>query len=81
MLRTVSPPRTQSQESRLGRPNETVSQASMNASYLSTITPASAGSSSATTAPAEELESTSVPLWNCPDPNFEYIYVDESSRR
>ena len=69
MLRTVSPPRTQSQESRLGTPNETVSQASMNASNLPTITPAPAGSSSATTAPAEEVLSTSVPLWNRPDPN------------
>ena len=68
-LRTVSPPRRQSLESRLGRPNETSSQASMNASNLPTITPASAGNLSATTAPAEGVKSTSVLLWNRPDPS------------
>ena len=61
-LGTVSPPRRQSLESRLGRPNETSSQASMNANNLPTITPAPAGHSSATTAPAERVESTRVLL-------------------
>ena len=68
-LGTVSPPRRQSLESRLGRPNETSFQASMNASNLPTITPATAENSSATIAPAEGVESTSVLLWNRPDPS------------
>ena len=68
-LGTVSPPRRQSLESRLGSPNETRSQASMSASNLPAITPAPAGNSSATTAPANGVESTSVLIWNRPDPS------------
>ena len=68
-LGTVQPPRRQSLESRLGRCNETSSQASMSASNLPTITPAPARNLSATTAPAERVESTSVLLWNRPDPS------------
>ena len=61
-LGTVSPPRRQSLESRLGRPNETSSQASTSTSNSPATTPAPAGSSSATTAPTEGVESTSVLL-------------------
>ena len=68
-LGTVSPPRRQSLESRLGRPNETSSQASMSVSNLPTIAPAPAGNSSATATPAESVEPTSVLLWNRPDPS------------
>ena len=67
-LGTVSPPRRQSVESRLGRPNEMTSQASTNVSNLPTIAPAPAGNSSATATKAERIEPTSVLLWNRPDP-------------
>ena len=62
-LGTAPPPRRQSLESRLGRPNET--QASTSASNL----PSPEGSSSSTTAPAEGVGSTSVLLWNLPGPS------------
>ena len=41
----------------------------MSASNLSLINPAPTGSLSSTTAPAEGVESTSVLLWNRPDPS------------
>ena len=68
-LGMVYPPRRQSLESRSGGPSETSSQASMNANNLPTITPAPVENSSATTAPAERFESTSVLTWNRPDPS------------
>ena len=68
-LGMVSPPRRQSLKSRLGRPNETSSQASMNVSNLPTLALAPEGNSSATATLAERVEPTSVPLWNRPDPS------------
>ena len=65
MLGTAPPPRKQSLESRLGRPNDqnqTSSQAYNSASNLPATSSAPVGSSSATTAPAEGIKSTSVPL-------------------
>ena len=68
-LGTAPPPRRQSLESRLGRPNKTSSQTSTSASNLPATTPAPAGRSSPTTAPAEGVKSTGVLLWNPPDPS------------
>ena len=68
-LGTVSPPRRQSLKSRLGRPNETSSQASMNVSNLLILALAQEGNSSATATLAERVEPTSVLLWNRPDPS------------
>ena len=53
----------------MGRPVETKSQASMSLSNLPTIAPAPPGNSSATATPAERVDSTSVLLWNRPDPS------------
>ena len=71
-LGTAPPTRRQSLESRLGRPNDqnqTNSQTSTRACNLPTTTASLIEKPSASTEPADGIESNCVLLWNRPDPS------------
>ena len=76
-LRTAPPPQRQPLESRLERrsdQNQTNSQTYTSASNLPTTTPAPVGNISASAAPAEGIELTSVLQWNRPAPSACGLY-------